>query len=149
MATESVPASRRKKLSPKAFSNAEDMAIKAHDSLISLGYGEEIEPLRLPNKRGALAITFACIASIIYGIGGFIYGMEVNSAFQSLGYFFHFLDSATIAAIVTAGISFCLGVLGLLKKHSSKIPSIISFVIILTAPLVLHILGVTAGLMMP
>lgn len=75
--------------------------------------------------------------------------MEVNSAFQSLGYFFHFLDSATIAAIVTAGISFCLGVLGLVKKHSSKIPSIISFVIILTAPLVLHILGVTAGLMMP
>lgn len=144
-----MPESQRKRLSAKAISDAEFMAIKAHDSLVSLGYGEEIEPLRLYNKRGTAAIVFASIAAFIYGIGGFIYGMEINSSVQSFGFFFHFLDTLTIISIIAAVISFILGVLGLLKKHSSRIPSIISFVILLTAPLVLHILGVTAGLMIP
>lgn len=144
-----MPESRRKRLSAEAVSNAEVMAIKAHDSLVSLGYGEEIEPLRLDNKRGKVAIVFASIAAFIYGIGGFVYGMEINSSVQSFGFLFHFLDTLTIISIITAVISFILGILGLLKKHSSRIPSIISFVVLLTAPLVLHILGVTAGLMMP
>lgn len=149
MATDSVPESRRKKLSARAVSNAEVMAIKAHDSLVSLGYGEEIEPLRLSNRRGTLAIFFASLAACIYGVGGFIYGMEINSSFQSLGFFFHFLDTLTIIAIITAVISLILGILGLLKKHSSRMPSIVSFIVLITAPLVLHILGVTAGLMIP
>lgn len=149
MATDSVPASRRKRLPSDLDSKAEDMAIQAHRSLISLGYGEEIEPLRLRNRRGMLAIVFASIAGILYGIGGFIYGMEVNKELQNFGFLFHFFDSLTIAAIITAGIALCLGILGFFKKHSSQIPSIISFVILLTAPLVLHILGVTAGLLVP
>lgn len=149
MATDSVPASRKKRLPKKFDSNADSLAIQAHDNLISLGYGEEIEPLRLSNRRGTLAIVFASIAAFIYGIGGLLYGIEANPAVQNPLLLFHFLDGLTIAAIIAAGISVCFALLGFLKKYSSRVPSIISFIILLTAPLVLHILGVTAGLMIP
>lgn len=144
-----MPASRRKRKITQFTHDAEDMAIKAHHNLVSLGYGEEIEPLRLPNRRGKIAIFLAAISAVFYGIGGFIFGMNANSSFESSGFFFHFLDNLTIISIITAGASVCFALLGFCKKYSSRLPSIISFIVLLTAPLVLHILGVTFGLMMP
>lgn len=139
---------RHQKIKDLSF-DAEDMAIKAHDNLISLGYGEEIEPLRLPNRRGALAIFLASITAILYGVGGFIFGLDTNTTFQSSEFFFHVFDGLTLSAVAIGVLALISGILGLLKKHGSKIPSCVSFVILITAPLVLHIIGVAIGLMIP
>lgn len=141
---------RKKKLSPQEINNeAELQAIKAHDNLIALGYAEEIEPLRLPNKRGRIGIVLASLASILYGISGFIFGMGVGVSVPAGSFFFHFLDQLTIISIVLGVLAVCSAALGMLKKHGSRVTPVVAFVILLTAPLVFHILGVTFGMMMP
>jgi hypothetical protein len=139
--------SRKKKLSPEE--KAELQAIQAHDSLIALGYAEEIEPLRLPNKRGRLGIVFASIAAILYGISGFIFGLQINAPIDTGGFFFHFFDSLTICALIAAAISLCCACLGMMKKYGSRVTPIVAFTVLLTAPVVLHILGVIFGMIIP
>lgn len=129
------------------MTDAETMAIQAHNNLISLGYEEEIGPLRLSNRRGATAILLASITAVIYGISGFFFGIEANPDIATGSFFFHFLDALTITAFVTAGLSLCFAILGFMKKHTSKITPIVALTVLLTAPLVLHILGVILGLM--
>lgn len=138
---------RRKKLSPEE--TAELQAIQAHDSLIALGYAEEIEPLRLPNKRGRLGIVFASLAAILYGISGFIFGLRINAPFHPGGFFFNFFDTLTILALISAAFSLCFACLGLMKKYGSRITPIIAFTVLFTAPIVLHILGVIIGMIIP
>lgn len=139
--------SRKKKLSQEE--TAELQAIKAHDSLIALGYAEEIEPLRLPNKRGRLGIIFASLAAILYGISGFIFGLQINAPIHTGGFFFHFFDSLTIMALISGAISLCFACLGMMKKYGSRVTPIVAFIVLLTAPLVLHILGVIFGMIIP
>lgn len=131
----------------EALSQAEKMAIMAHKRLESLGLGENMAPLRLPNKRGAVGLIFASLCSIIYGFSGFMNGYTSTNV-EASEYFIVSFDHLTIAAIITGIISVCCIVLGFLKKYAVRTKTIAALLVLLMGPIVLHILGTVLGLIL-
>lgn len=131
-------------LSAKALIQAEEMAIMAHESLIALGY-EEAEPLKLPNKRGVFGIVFASMAAVFYTIAGYLTGLSAGARVETYEFLLSALDGLTIGALLSAVAAIGFIIAGFAKKHASRIPPVIGCIVLITAPVVLHIIAVSLG----
>lgn len=132
----------------EALSQAEEMAIRAHQRLESMGLVEKMAPLKLPNKRGATGLVFASICSIAYGLSGFMNGYTATREVPSNEYFVVSLDYLTIIAIITGIIAVCCIALGFLKKYAVRGKTIAAVLVLLMGPIILHILGTALGILL-
>lgn len=132
-------------MSAKAMMQAEEMAIMAHESLIALGYEEEAGPLRLPNKRGVFGIVFASMATVFYTIAGYFTGLAAGGGVETYEFLLSALDGLTIGALLSAVVAIGFIIAGFCKKHATRIPPIIACIVLVTGPVVLHIIAVALG----
>lgn len=133
-------------LSAKALMQAEEMAILAHANLVSLGYADEAEPLRLPNKRGVFAVIFASLATVLYTIAGYFTGLASGGGIETYEFLLSALDGLTMGALLSALFAVIFTIAGFCKKHASRVTPIAACIVLITGPVVLHIIAVALGL---
>lgn len=131
--------------SAKAMMQAEKMAILAHENLVSLGYTDEAEPLRLPNKRGVFGIVFASIATILYTIAGYFTGLASGGGIETYEFLLSALDGLTLGALLSAFFAVIFAIAGFCKKHASRVAPVTACIVLVTGPVVLHIIAVALG----
>lgn len=139
---------RHKKHKQRAMlsAEAEVLAIKAQESLISLGYADKIKPLRLSNHYSKIAMFFAILTTVLYGISGFMYGYSLLVDRNII--FFPELDGLSVAGLISGVSSVVFILLALFRKHSRKLAAVIASVVLVSGSLMLNIFGVTIGILM-